>query len=460
MTRKVIAATLTSALCAATYSAHATDVFRLEGFGATSRAMGGTAEAYDVGPAGMLTNPATLSLAPEGQRALLGVDLITTDITVTDTATGETASSNNHGNNRGPYLAPEIAYTRKSGAWAFGVGAFAQGGLGTEYGNSSFLSRATGGVNSGLDNSSRLLVLDIPFAASYQVNEQLSLGAGIDAVWQGLNLNLLLGADQVGSLIGAGRANGSLVGTLGGLGANLAGAHFSLTQDHPLGSGIDAWGYTGRLGLNYRASVDTTLGASYSAKSHVGDMSGRATLSAVTNISGVGNIPMTGNIKILDFQMPANLGVGIAQRLSPQWTVTADLTRVFWKDAMKDIKVAFVADNGGDINILLPQNYQDQTIVALGAAYELDKTWTLRGGLRFAQQALPSDTLFAVIPATPRRHASAGCTYTFAQGGKIDVAYSHAFQETMSNSALPNTSAPISITHAQDNFSANYTWSF
>lgn len=56
---------------------------------------------------------------------------------------------------------------------------------------------------------------------------------------------------------------------------------------------------------------------------------------------------------------------------------------------MKDIKVAFAADGGpGDLNIRLPQDYRDQTVVAVGGAWRMDERWTWRGGLRVAQQAL------------------------------------------------------------------------
>ena len=71
-----------------------------------------------------------------------------------------------------------------------------------------------------------------------------SIGGSIDAMWQGLNLDMLLGADQVGSLISAGRVSGSLLPVLGGL-PDLRGAHFSLTRNAPLASGVNAWGYTG-----------------------------------------------------------------------------------------------------------------------------------------------------------------------------------------------------------------------
>jgi len=407
-----------------------------------------------------MTNPATLSLMADGDQAMIGLDLVTTDIKVTNKTTGESVSSDTHANNRGPYVAPEAAVTKRIGAWSFGVGAFAQGGLGTEYGNGSFLSRDVAGQPTGLANSSRLLVLNIPFAASFQVNDKLTVGGSLDAMWQGLNLDLLLTTSQVGSLYTSGRVNGGLLDNvlLPNL-AHITGAHFSLTKNQFLGSGVDAWGYGGKLGMLYKATPETTLGASYTFKSQMNDMEGSATLTAVFDTGN--QLPVAGKIQIRNFQMPAHIDLGASHRLSPQWLVTADVSQVFWKDVMKDIKVAFVANNGmGDINILLPQDYKDQTILSLGAAYELSDSLTLRGGARFATQALRSSTLFAVIPATPSKHISAGLTYAFSKQSKLDFAYSHAFKEKMDNTSLPNTSAPIEVTHAQNNASLSFRYSF
>lgn len=455
--KKLAAGLALAALSASPRIALATDVFHFEGIGAISRAMGGTAVAQDTGPGGMLTNPATLSLGQGDSQAMIGLDLVTTDIKVRDQRTGETASSASHSNNRGPYVAPELALTRRFGDLAVGLGAFARGGLGTEYGRNSFLSRSTGGGDTGLENSSRLLVLDIPLAASYRLTEALTVGASLDAMWQGLNLDLLLGADQVGSLIAGGRATGTLVPALGSIPA-LQGAHFSLTKNQMLGSGIDSWGFFGRIGMLYQLTSETRLGASYTFQSQMDDMSGDATLTAVSGVAG--QIPLRGKIKIQDFQMPAKLDLGIHQRLTSQWSVAMDVSRVFWKDVMKDIKVAFEADAGGNLNILLPQDYRDQTIVALGTAYALSPEWTLRAGARFATQALRGDTLFAVIPATPTKHLSLGFSYALSPVSRIDFACSHALQEKLSNNNLPNTSEPIEVKHSQNNATLNYTFSF
>ena len=467
MHNKLAAGAAFAALAASSPVALATDVFSLEGIGAVSRAMGGTAVAQDVGPGGMLTNPATLSLDRDGSQAMVGLDLVTTDIDVRNKTTGETARSGSHGNNRGPYFAPEVAYTQRVGDLAFGIGAFARGGLGTEYGKNSFLSRGYDPISgtatdTGLENSSRLLVLDIPLAASYRVNENFTVGASLDAMWQGLNLDLFLRTDQVGALYADGRASGGLMAPLLGMlapgGPGLQGAHFSLSKNSPLGSGVDAWGYSGRLGMLYRVSPETRVGASYQFESQMSDMTGDAVLTAV---AGDGSqMPFAGRIRIIDFRMPAKLDIGVSHRLTPQWSIAADLSRVFWKDVMKDIKVAFVANGGGDLSIQLPQNYRDQTILALGTSYVLSPAWTLRAGFRFATQALRGDTLFAVIPATPTKHLSLGFSYMLTPASRIDFAYSHAFREKMDNPGTPNAADPIEVKHSQNNATINYTVSF
>jgi long-chain fatty acid transport protein len=280
-------------------------------------------------------------------------------------------------------------------------------------------------------------------------------------MWHGLNLDLLLGADQVVNLITNHRATGALVPVLGGV-TGLQGAHFSLTRNQPLASGVDAWGFSGRFGLVYKATPETTVGASYTLKSQMDDMEGNATLSAVVT-GGATAVALNGKIKIKDFQMPAHADLGLSHQINEQWLVAADVSRVFWRDVMKDIKVGFV-DNGGlgDLNILLPQDYKDQSILSLGAAYKASDSLTLRGGVRLATQSLRGSTLFAVIPATPTKHLSLGMTYAFSKQAKLDFGYSHAFKETMSNNSLPNSAvaSPIEVTHEQNNATVNFRYAF
>ncbi|MFD2272602.1 hypothetical protein ACFS07_19490 [Undibacterium arcticum] len=121
------------------YCAHATDVFRLEGYGPISRAMGGAATAFDVGPAGMMTNPATLSLMAKGNEIQLGLDGIFRRYQYEKPGKpGKMPPLIRIQKNRGPYFAPEAAYTHREGAFTFWHWSIRTGGLGTEYGKDSF----------------------------------------------------------------------------------------------------------------------------------------------------------------------------------------------------------------------------------------------------------------------------------------------------------------------------------
>jgi len=451
---------LAVALAACGFATHAvaTNVFRLEGYGPISRGMGGTSAAYDIGSAALLDNPATLGLGAEGAKLDLGLDLvITSNIKVTDTATGESVQSKSK-DLGSAYYAPEAGYVHRSGPLTWGIGAFAGGGLGTEYGTQSFLSRTPGGINTGLENASRLLVLEIPVGVSYAVNDRLTVGAALEAMWTGMNLELLLGANQVVDLIGHNRATGSLVPVLGGI-PGLEGAHFSLSKGNDIQSGVNGWGWDGRLGMTFRVSDSTRFGAAYTMKSHLADLKGRAQLTAISSVAG--QIALKGDIRIVDFQMPDVLTVGVAHQATDSLLLAADVSRIGWKGVMQDIKVHYTADGGGDLAIQLPQNYRDVTLVNLGAAWRVDK-WTLRAGVSHANQAIPGDMMFAVIPATPTDHLTLGFAYDFNKNSTINFAYSHALKKTLSNSSLPNasTAAPISVEHTQDNFVLGYSYRF
>ncbi len=456
MKRKLLAICIAGTLPT---TVNATQVFNIEGFGAISRALGGTGVAHDIGAAGMMYNPATLALKDEGSEFYVGLDVITTDIKTKNLDTGENASSSNHGNNRGPYFAPQMAYTYKNGALTYGVGVFAQGGLGTEFGSNSFLSRTTvNNIDTGLENSSRLLNLRIPLAIAYQVNDKLTVGATVEAIWSSLNLELLLDVTQVGSLAADGRVDGSLVPTLLSV-PELSGAHFSFTKDEFVGGGVDAVGYGAKLGLTYQATPNTTFGLSYNFKSSIPDLKGRATLTAVSNVAG--NIPLNGDIKLRDFQNPAQLSLGVSHKVNDQLSLLFDVQRVFWEDALENLDVGFVHDESSqNINILLPQNYDDINVYAFGAEYTYNNNWTLRAGYSHTDQALPNDTTFAIVPAYITDHLTGGFTYKVNTSHEVDFAISHAFEEKQTNTSQPNATVPIEMTHSQTNFVISYSYKY
>ncbi len=192
-------------------------------------------------------------------------------------------------------------------------------------------------------------------------------------------------------------------------------------------------------------------------KSHMNDLKGKGTVTAVDGM--VGNVPIDGEVSFLNFNTPAKLDIGISHQVTDRWLVAFDVSRVFWKDALKDIKVGF-ASGMGDVDLKLPQNAKDQTIMAIGTAYAATPRLTLRAGYRHATQPFNDEGLLALIPAVLQDHASLGFSYQLSKSGRFDAAYSHAFERSMTNRSPFNTSAPVKSSIEQDNFVLAYNYSF
>ncbi len=121
--------------------------------------------------------------------------------------------------------------------------------------------------------------------------------------------------------------------------------------------------------------------------------------------------------------------------------------------------MGFTSD-AGDVDLRLPQNTKDQTIVAIGASYAATQNVTLRAGYSQATQPFNDEGLLALIPAVLKRHATIGISYQVSKSGRFDAAYSRALENSMTNQSAFNTSSAVRSSIAQDNFVFAYTHSF
>jgi long-chain fatty acid transport protein len=444
---------IASAIIVIANNSMATDVLRLSGYGPVSRSMGGTGVAHYIGPAGMMVNPATLSMANSGYTLSAGLDIITADITNESKEDGRKAITVDHSQNRGPYFAPEFGFIHQKDKLTLGTGVYALGGLGTEYGTDSFLSDDVNGNPTGLDNSSRLLIINIPFAASYEITDTFSVGGSIDAIWAGINLNLLLTTAQIGGLESMGNVGGSLVEPL--LGMSPTAAHISFTENNIIDSGASSWGIGGRIGAIWQPQNETMLGISYNFPSKLNDLSGDANLTAVTSGS---NMLISGKIEVKDFQMPGVLTIGLSHNISDYWLVAVDVSRVYWSPVMKDLDTKFTSA-AGNLDLALPQNYKNQSIFGIGTSYQMNKL-TIRAGYRSATSGIDGDFMFSTLPVNPTRHISAGFGYQLSDNSNFDLSYTHAVNEKTHNDQILNTPVPIVNNHSQDNLSFTYSINF
>ena len=211
---------LAAGLLAAPVSA--TNGMNMEGYGPVSSALGGAGIAFDSGTAALMINPATLALQAADTRRLdvafgyLGPDVSAAVLTPQGALKATSAAD--------AYFMPAFGWISRKGAIGYGFGVFAQGGMGTEFGPTSWLSDPSQGQNTsltkGLVNHSEVSVGRALVPLSYRVNDRLSIGATMDLVWAGLDLQMAMSEAQFVDLASTqqgGTVSGSLTQVFGAM---------------------------------------------------------------------------------------------------------------------------------------------------------------------------------------------------------------------------------------------------
>ena len=138
--KTLIAASISSVLAAP--AVYATNGMNIEGYGPIAAGMGGASMAYENGSAATMNNPATLGLMNDGQSRLeLAIGFLGPDVEASIPSMPAAGTAKSGGD---AYYMPALGWTRKEGKLSYGVGMFAQGGMGTEYEANTFMAAGTG----------------------------------------------------------------------------------------------------------------------------------------------------------------------------------------------------------------------------------------------------------------------------------------------------------------------------
>jgi long-chain fatty acid transport protein len=148
--------------------------------------------------------------------------------------------------------------------------------------------------------------------------------------------------------------------------------------------------------------------------------------------------------------------------------LSADVKQIMWSQVMEDFKMNFVVDNtaanGGFANLELDatlfQNWEDQTVVAAGAAYQPVPPLTLRAGFNYGKNPVPDKYLNALFPAIVESHATVGAGYDFGQGSQVNASVQMAFDKDATNPGNGSTMPPVSSGHSQLSWMLMYSHSF
>ena len=150
-----------------------------------------------------------------------------------------------------------------------------------------------------------------------------------------------------------------------------------------------AQGVGARIGLQWNPSPQLSVGATYKART------------SMSKLGKYGDDLLAYSEGKVD--IPAEYGIGLAWKATPSVTLAADFLEVQYSN----IKV--MQDPDG-------QKWKDQPILRLGASWEVDPTWTLRGGLSRNQRQISSDRTLQNFMSPAINNVA----YTFGASMKLD----------------------------------------
>lgn len=341
-------------------------------------------------------NPAAMGLH-EGSSLALGALFISPSFTVTNGA-GEFDS-------QGAVWYPGPLFQaalKLSEQWRVGLGVNAPFGLETrwDYGTFPALSQSVkipspaGPVTVPTGNhptTSKLEILDFVPSAAYRVNQDLSLGIGLDVYWAKsakLNSNL-----------------GELSGDGSGIGFNLG----VLYRRHPLS-----------LGIAYRSGATLDIDGSYQPLSLPLVLSRRLA---------------PGQGASVDLNLPWSLQLGVRYAFTPELAAELDWTRTGWSDFDRlDVKGTSTGSLiSSDVN-----DWEDANAYRLGVTYQVRRDTQLRLGYAFDETGQGDDHFSARVPDADRQLFGIGVAHHLSQDLVLEAGYMYVMMDERSiRSAVP-----------------------
>ncbi len=401
------------------------------GFALIEQSASGLGNAY-AGGAASAEDASTIFFNPAGMSRLNGKQVVVAGHAITPSAkfsnTGSSpaaASGQPLGGNGGDAgswaLVPNAYFTMDvNPQMKLGLGINAPFGLKTEY--------EAGWAGRFQALKSEVKTINVNPTISYQMNDMVSLGLGLDyqKIDAELTNNVVLGAGVVGS-------------------AKMSGND-------------SAWGYN--LGTLIQVNPDTRVGVAYRSSINY-KLSGNL---LVTSASGsvVQNPNVTADIK-----MPDSFSLSGIRKIDSSWDVMADFTWTGWSK-FKELRV--VNSSTGATASLTNENWKNTYRVSVGANHHYNEQWTARAGVAFDQAPVSDTYRTARIPDNDRTWITVGGQYKPSKESAVDFGYAHLFvkDSTISNNngsaGTPSTATVGNLVGTYKNnvniFSVQYAYSF
>lgn len=366
-----VAKTLLFAGCVASSSAAwATNGFNLIGFGAESTLMAGADVAVSRDTGALNTNPAGLTQI-SGQM----FDGFASMLRTFDLAHKDSFGNDHRADNRYTFLGGGgYAQSLENAPCTVGVGLFAQGGAGGVYED---INTAFGNKD---DLSSLFAIAKVIPGFGCKVNDKLSLGASMALVYAGIEQKLFDDTSVAA--------------------ANFAG--YELKDASAVRFGFKA-------GMQYRLTDSLTFGAAYTEKTEL-PLTGGSLVADFTDF-GLGKVKYS-NARVKGFALPREVALGLAFKPSEDWLVSFKLNWINWADAVETITLR-ATDPGNALapaayELVSPQDWHNQWVIATGVAYNWNDKTTLYAGHNYGKSPIPERNASPLLAGILEHHVTVG----------------------------------------------------
>jgi long-chain fatty acid transport protein len=287
-----------------------------------------------------------------------------------------------------------------SDRWAVGFGVNTPFGLTTEY-NETWQGRYNA-------VKSMLEVVDLMGTVAFRLNENLSLGAGIDYQMARAELTNMV---DYGSAFAQ---FGTIPQTQDGL------ASLESDTSGAFGFNVSAlieFSERTRLGINYRSEVEH-------------DLEGDATFGTNATVRGIlaqlpaSMRPFTPTTGYATITLPQQIYVSGYHEIDDQWAILGDVTWTGW-DSFEELKITF--DNPAQPESVKEENWENAWRFSLGTTFRPDPKWALRFGVAYDMTPIEDDYRTPRIPTSNRVWVALGVGYQFTEWMCVDLSYMHVF---------------------------------
>jgi long-chain fatty acid transport protein len=173
-------------------------------------------------------------------------------------------------------------------------------------------------------------------------------------------------------------------------------------------------------GLLIQPTPDTNIGLSYRyGLTH--NIRGSLTVANLQGLVAAANQQVTGTAAL---DLPDVVQAGIAHKLTPDLTLLAEFDYYTWSN-FQAITIHTTSPTLG--NLVTPEGYKDTYSFALGAEYQLDSQWKLRGGIKYDQTPTVDQFRDTRVPDGDRIWLATGFHYQWDEHFGFDGSYAHIF---------------------------------